>query len=226
MTKNHQGITTPAVFDFNSLPIRTIIDEKGDPWFVAKDVCAILGHSRPGIAVKDHCRQDGTTKRCLIDRIGRRQETLLINEGNLFRLIIKSKKPEAEKFERQVMEEILPAIRKTGSYSGGKKQITEKPAKQPKRYNYPRSFLEQPYFTSENRPACLSISMLTNTKKFISPLLSLLNEMRVDGHDVSGPLAEAQALREALMTADDALSEIWGTALRAQNIPTSRAGKS
>ena len=77
MAAQSKGVTTPVVFDFNSLSIRAITDEQGDPWFVAKDVCAILGHSRSGIAIKDHCRQDGTTKRCLIDRIGRRQETFL-----------------------------------------------------------------------------------------------------------------------------------------------------
>lgn len=98
MAAQSNGVITPVVFDFNSLSIRAIADEFSNPWFVAKDVCAILGHSRPGIAVKDHCRQDGTTKRCIIDRLGREQETLLINEGNLYRLIIRSKKPEAERF--------------------------------------------------------------------------------------------------------------------------------
>ena len=92
-----------------------------------------------------------------------------------------------------------------------------------KQYNYPRALLEQSYFASEKNPACLSVSMLTNTKKFISPLFGLLNELRVDGHDVSGPLAEAEALREALITVDDALNQIWKTALEAQHVSSSQA---
>lgn len=92
-----------------------------------------------------------------------------------------------------------------------------------KQYNYPRALLEQSYFASEKDPACLSVSMLTNTKKFISPLFGLLNELRVDGHDVSGPLAEAEALREALITVDDALNQIWKTALEAQHVSSSQA---
>ncbi|MXS81558.1 hypothetical protein ABD07_00315 [Nitrosomonas oligotropha] len=222
MSKNPLGVQAPVVFSFNSLSIRAVTDEHGNPWFVASDACNILGYRNSSKAIEDHCREAGVTKR-YIRSGGQNRKVTFINEGNLYRLIIKSKKPEAEKFERLVMEEILPAIRKTGSYSGGKKQITEKPANQPKRYNYPRALLEQPYFTTEKYSARLSVKMLSNTKKFISPLLSLLNEMRVDGHDVSGPLAEAQALREALITADEALSEIWDTVLRAQNIPTSQA---
>ena len=226
MTKNPQGVQTPAVFSFNSLSIRAITDEQGNPWFVAKDVCVILGHSRPGIAVKDHCRQDGTTKSCLIDNLGRRQETIFINEGNLYRLIIKSKKPEAEKFERQVMEEILPSIRKTGSYSGSQKQVTDKSAKQPKRYNYPRHLLEQEWFTSPSRHAPLNISMLGHEKEFSSTLLQLLLELRMDGHNVDAPYDEFIAMREGMIKARRALDEIMHTALRASGQPASTAVRS
>lgn len=118
MAAQSKGVSTPVVFNFNSLSIRAITDEQGNPWFVAKDVCNILGYSKCSQAIKDNCRADGVSTRSLIDRMGRKQSSFFINEGNLYRLIIKSKKPEAEKFERQVMEEILPAIRKTGSYSG------------------------------------------------------------------------------------------------------------
>ncbi|MBS0424595.1 MAG: hypothetical protein JSR71_09290 [Proteobacteria bacterium] len=222
MTKNPQGVQAPVVFSFNSLSIRAVTDEHGNPWFVASDVCNVLGYRNSRDAIKDNCKEAGVA-RSYIRSGEQRRQVILINEGNLYRLIIKSKKPEAEKFERLVMEEILPAIRKTGSYSGGKKQITEKPANHQKRYHYQRALLEQPYFTSEKYSACLSVNMLTNTKKFISPLFGLLNELRVDGHDVSGPLAEAHALREALIATDDALNQIWKTALEAQHAASSQA---
>jgi hypothetical protein len=150
----------------------------------------------------------------------------LINEGNLYRLIIKSKKPEAEKFERLVMEEILPAIRKTGSYSAGKKQITEKQAKQSRRYNYPRDLLEQEYFTSPSMRAKLSISMLGHEKEFSSTLLQLLLELRMDGHNVDAPYDEFIAMREGMIKARRALDEIMHTALRASAQPASTAVRS
>ncbi len=150
----------------------------------------------------------------------------MINEGNLFRLIIKSKKPEAGKFERLVMEEILPAIRKTGGYSGSQKQVTDKSAKQPKRYNYPRHLLEQEYFTSPSRHAPLSLSMLGHEREFSSTLLELLLELGIDGHNVDAPYAEYTAMREGLIKARRALDEIMQTALRASAQPASTAVKS
>ncbi len=242
MVAQSNGVITPVVFDFNSLSIRAIADEFGNPWFVAKDVCAILGHSRPGIAVKDHCRQDGTTKRCIIDRLGREQETLLINEGNLYRPIIRSKKPEAERFEIKLMDEILPTLRKTGKYEINAHQqpipdhsaqiaeiekiFQQQYKKLKKHYNYPRKLLEQSGFVSADgkHPARLNLSMLANTKAFVSPLMHLLNELRTDGHDVSAPWDEAIAMRDAIIAANNTLEEIYMTAIEATVKPASTAG--
>jgi prophage antirepressor-like protein len=98
---------------------------EGEPWFVATDVCKILGYVNAPDAIKKHCRLDGIVKRYIIDSLNRSQETSLINEGNLYRLIIKSKKPEAQKFESWVCDEVLPQIRKTGSYGIVGKQSAE-----------------------------------------------------------------------------------------------------
>jgi prophage antirepressor-like protein len=107
---------TPSVFNFNELPVNTIADSHGEPWFLANDVCAILDYKNPRTALSNHCKAKGVLKQDTLTE-GGIQEMTFINEGNLFRLIIKSRKPEAEKFEALVMEEILPAIRKTGSYN-------------------------------------------------------------------------------------------------------------
>lgn len=103
-------------FQFGTHAVRTVADDRGEPWFSAKDVCAVLGYRNDSDAVKKHCREHGVAKRDLIDSMGRKQEAAFINEGNLYRLIVKSRKPEAEKFEQLVMDEILPTIRKTGRY--------------------------------------------------------------------------------------------------------------
>lgn len=93
------------------------------------------------------------------------------------------------------------------------------PTPEPKRYNYPDRLLAQPYFTSSDGVTRLDIGMLANTRRFISPLFALLNELRADGHDVSAALTEAEAMREGIIRANDALQDVYLTALRAQNLP-------
>lgn len=93
--------------------IRTI-EIDGKPYFVGADVAKTLGYKDTVNALKQHCR--GVVKHHLIDSLGRNQEASFITEGDLYRLIMKSKLPSAEKFEAWVMDEVLPTIRKTGSY--------------------------------------------------------------------------------------------------------------
>ena len=85
----------------------------GKPYFVGTDVAKALGYSNPRKAILDHCK--GVTKRDTPTSSGV-QSMSYINEGDLYRLIMNSKLPSAEKFESWVMDEVLPAIRKTGSY--------------------------------------------------------------------------------------------------------------
>ena len=85
----------------------------GKPYFVGTDVAKALGYSNPRDAVSRHCK--GVVKRDTPTSSGI-QSMSYINEGDLYRLIMKSKLPSAEKFESWVMDEVLPTIRKTGSY--------------------------------------------------------------------------------------------------------------
>lgn len=94
--------------------VRTIVIN-GNPHFVASDVAKSLGYKRPNDAIRQHCR--GTVKHSIPDNQGIMQNYNLILEGDVYRLIIRSKLPSAEKFESWVMDEILPSIRKTGGYS-------------------------------------------------------------------------------------------------------------
>lgn len=92
--------------------IRTI-EIDGKPYFVGADVAKALGYNNPRDAVSRHCK--GVVKRDTPTSSGI-QSMSYINEGDLYRLIMKSKLPSAEKFESWVMDEVLPTIRKTGSY--------------------------------------------------------------------------------------------------------------
>lgn len=93
--------------------IRTI-EEDGKPYFGASDVAAALGYTNPYKAVKDHCKSV-IVRRCN-DSLGREQNISFIPEGDIYRLIVRSKLPSAEKFEKWVFDEVLPSIRKNGSY--------------------------------------------------------------------------------------------------------------
>ena len=92
--------------------VRTLTIEN-KPYFVGKDVATILGYSNPTKAISTHCK--GVSKMGM-PTDGGLQEMLIIPEGDIYRLIIKSKLPQAEKFESWVFDEVLPQIRKTGQY--------------------------------------------------------------------------------------------------------------
>ena len=104
-----------STFNFKNSPVRTITDPNSEIWFCGTDVCDILGYTNSRKALQDHCKVSGVTKRYISYPSGRK-EVIFINEPNLYRLIIKSRKPEAEPFEAWVFEEVLPQIRKTGKY--------------------------------------------------------------------------------------------------------------
>ncbi len=104
-------------FDFEGKPIRAITDADGNPWFVAKDVCDILGYENSRDAIQKHCKQPELLKSSdsrLLDIPAR--GLTIINEPDLYRLMMRSNLPEAERFEQKVVGEILPAIRKHGGY--------------------------------------------------------------------------------------------------------------
>ncbi len=103
-------------FEFDDHAVRTVVADSGEVWFVGKDVAVVLGYADTVNALKQHCR--GVVKRHpIVDSLGRQQETRIISEPDLFRLVVNSKLPTAERFERWVFEDVLPSIRKTGGYA-------------------------------------------------------------------------------------------------------------
>lgn len=102
-------------FDFRGASLRTLTDEAGEPWFVLKDCMSILDLGNPTETVKMFDKDEFSTTE-VIDSIGRRQQTYIISEPGLYRLVMKSRKPEAKEFQRWVTHEVLPQIRRTGGY--------------------------------------------------------------------------------------------------------------
>ncbi|EHS71859.1 BRO family, N-terminal domain protein, partial [Staphylococcus aureus subsp. aureus IS-125] len=99
---------------FGDLEILTI---EGKQWFPAINVAETLGYTNPRKAIRDHAKERGVTIRSVIDSLGRNQNKKFIDEGNLYRLISRSKLPQAEQFEEWVFDDVLPAIRKHGIYA-------------------------------------------------------------------------------------------------------------
>jgi prophage antirepressor-like protein len=92
--------------------IRTV-NKNEEIWFIGKDVAEILGYSDTSYAIATHCKG---VEEMSIPSNGGKQNMKIIAERDLYRLILKSKKPEAERFEDWVVGEVLPSIRKTGGY--------------------------------------------------------------------------------------------------------------
>ena len=90
-----------------------IIEQNGKPLFVATDVAKVLGHTNPQRAIRDHCK--GVTE-TVIPTNGGLQSIKLIGEGDIYRLVVRSKLKSAERFESWVFDEVLPSIRKDGGY--------------------------------------------------------------------------------------------------------------
>lgn len=100
----------PAVFAFESHNVRAIMRDN-EPWFVAADVCLALDIANPTQAIQ---RLDDDERSMF--NIGRQGNAHIINESGLYSLILGSRKPEAKRFKKWITSEVLPSLRKTGSY--------------------------------------------------------------------------------------------------------------
>lgn len=102
-------------FDFKGAALRTLTDENGEPWFVAKDVCDVLELSNVGQALA-RLDDDEKSSITLNDGTPGNPNKAIVSESGLYALVLASRKPEAHEFKRWVTHEVLPQIRKTGGY--------------------------------------------------------------------------------------------------------------
>lgn len=108
-----------ALFEHEKFGSLRVIEHKGEPWFVARDVCAVLGtetRDLPDILEHDEQRPIVDIIHTLNDSTGLRRDSRIISEPGLYSLILRSRKPEAKAFKRWVTHEVIPSIRKTGGY--------------------------------------------------------------------------------------------------------------
>lgn len=114
MNTETTGALAPLNFTYQNLPVRALM--RGDePWFVAADVCEVLGISK----YRDAIAKLDEDERCpvRVDTLGGPQEMAAVSESGLYTLILRSDKPEAKPFRRWVTKDVLPSIRRSGSYA-------------------------------------------------------------------------------------------------------------
>ena len=109
------------IFNYQSNEVRTV-EMGGEPWFVLKDVCNILGISKyRDTAARLDADERGSVE---VDTLGGTQQVIAVNESGLYHVILRSDKPEAAPFRKWVTSEVLPSIRKNGGYIAGQEQLS------------------------------------------------------------------------------------------------------
>jgi prophage antirepressor-like protein len=145
----------PFVFDGHN--VRTVTIE-GEPWIVVADACAILelGNSRQ---VVNQLEPDEVSKTYVIDAKGRRQKAHITNEPGLYRLIFRSNKPQAKRFQRWIYNEVLPSIRRTGQFAPGAQPTMGMPfllpEPKPARKIFPDEFFKELFRLKNKTPVSL-----------------------------------------------------------------------
>lgn len=112
----------PSTFVIKSATLRHHLDEHGEPWFLAKDVCDYLEIANPSNAYGRIPAEDRGVS--TVDTPSGPQEMVVINEPGLYRLIFQSRKPEAEAFKRWVFRDLLPTLRRQGYYQLPGREVT------------------------------------------------------------------------------------------------------
>lgn len=139
--KKQKGI---RLFQYDDQRAVREIEIKKEPWFVAKDACDILDISN----VSDALEKLDEDEKLLspIPIAGQRRNMLLVSESGLYHLILTSNKPEAKNFRRWITKVVLPQIRKTGSYSANRMEVSEMAEKERRRRDWKKYFdTHEPY---------------------------------------------------------------------------------
>jgi hypothetical protein len=191
-------------FEFGSKPLRAL-NINGEPWFIAADVCETLAFAHPSSSLR---RLDDDEKGVhTTHTLGGPQEMTIINEAGLYSLILASRKPEAKRLKKWVTSEVLPAIRKTGTYT-----LEPQPASRElpriKRYDFPLVPVAQaksPILEAlKKRPA-------HDAPDYDCPLWRLLDELSRDGSDVGACLDVYRRMKKIVLAVDDVAREAQDT---------------
>lgn len=199
---------------FNKTKFR-ITKRSGQVWLRGAQIALALGYQNPENAAKDifkrHAQEftDNMTAVVKIKTKGGEQETRIFSLRGAHLLGMFARTEKAAAFRRWILDVLDNEIERAP------KALPSPPRALPgKRYHYPRTMLEQPHFTSPRTgKVTLRLSMLANTTQFVSPLFALLNQLRSEGHDISGAFDEAVALRTAAQQSNQVFEQIGALAM-------------
>lgn len=222
--------SVPALI-FNDTKFR-ITTRDGQQWLRLPQIGAALGYTNQYHAQKlyqKHAAEftDTMTAVVKLKTKGGDQEVRIFSLRGAHLLGMFARTEKAAEFRRWILDildrEIMaPAERRA---KPGAVTVAAKPVPQARaaNYHYPRSHLEQPYYTNPGTgKVTLHLSMLGDTTHFVSPLMALLNQLRSEGFDVSAPFDEAVAMRTVLQQADRDLEAMSSLALKARFKPASK----
>ena len=151
---------------FSGSEVRTV-EVNGEPYFVGKDVTEILGYQNASKALADHVDNEDKLNNESLSSLGQRGGWL-VNESGVYALIFSSKLPKAKEFKHWVTSEVLPSIRKTGSYSVRDSYQIEDPIERAKRW------IEE---ESERRQLTVQVSALTVDKAIMQPKADYFDQL-------------------------------------------------
>lgn len=183
-------MTQVTAFHFESQHVRIIVDDHGEPWFVAVDVCSALAISNPSDALKRLDDDEKMTLDTTEGHSGQRggaQALNVVNESGLYSLILTSRKPEAKRFKRWVTHEVLPSIRKSGFYAA------------------PGAVASLPTATHDRVSAILSIGEAISRVAGVKPGIAMAATLTAI-HENTG--IGIEALRKALPSANEPICSL------------------
>ena len=182
-------------FNFNSNSVR-VVDVKGEPWFVAKDVCTCLDLPDTSKAIERLDDDEKGTNSILT--LGGKQAMSIVSESGLYSLALTSRKPEAKTFKRWITHEVLPSIRKTGSYAK------------------PNSVYDEANSALSFYANLMDIAGIIGNEKTLACNQAVTNATGVNGLADTGQLHLLAPVQEQLLTVTDIGKRI-GASARATN---------
>lgn len=222
MTKHTPS--APALI-FNDTKFR-ITTRTGQPWLRGAQIAEALGYSQANRVADIYNRHaaeftDTMTAVVKLKTKGGDQEVRIFSLRGAHLLGMFARTEKAAEFRRWILDILDNEIEAQAECRAkpGAVALTEKPVLKARagHYHYPRSHLEQPYYTNPGTgKVTLTLSMLGDTTHFVSPLMALLNQLRSEGFDVSAPFDEAVAMRSVLQQADRDLEAMSSLALKAR----------
>jgi len=177
-----------VAFNFESSNVRVVVGENGEPMFVAADVLSTLSLDRKALERLDDDEKGVNS----IHTPGGPQEMTVVNESGLFNLVLGSRKPEAKRFKRWVTHEVLPSIRKTGSYVSA------------------ASVVSLPTLTQDRVSAILSIGEAITRVPGVKPGIAMAATLTVIYENTG---LSVESLRKVLPPANDPISSLNPTQL-------------